>query len=73
MQKYAKYVKIRKNHPRHLYKFLLPWGSLGPFVPDHRGVVEGSITKPRSKSRAYASFLRKTKKPSRNHRNSIGF
>ena len=32
MQKYTKYVKIRKNHPRHLYKFLLgsrgvPWGS----------------------------------------------
>ena len=24
MQKYTKYVKIRQNHPRHLYKFLLP-------------------------------------------------
>ena len=23
MQKYTKYVKICKNHPRHLYKFLL--------------------------------------------------
>ena len=24
MQKYTKFVKIYKNHPRHLYKFLLP-------------------------------------------------
>ena len=23
MQKYTKYVKICKHHPRHLYKFLL--------------------------------------------------
>ena len=29
MQKYTKYVKIFKNHPRLLYKFLLP-GSTPP-------------------------------------------
>ena len=29
MQKYTKYVKICKNHPRHLYKFLLGRGRVG--------------------------------------------
>ena len=35
MQKYTKYVKICKNHPRHLYKFLLPRGGspLGGITP----------------------------------------
>ena len=51
MQKYTKYVKIRKNHPRHLYKFLLPllplkggnprrggqgWGAFRGMVGSHK-------------------------------------
>ena len=48
MQKYAKYVKICKNHPRHLYKFLLGWprGSWGPATEPNMG-REGDFLKTR--------------------------
>ena len=44
MQKYIKYVKICKNHPRHLYKFLLPPGRVPFPVEGCRTPGEGGRT-----------------------------